>query len=67
MIIILSLLVLYLIVDTIRDSFKKKWYKRGYLEACRKYDNTDYMDYDEPDYSKEASKKFDDEYGFKYD
>ncbi len=58
-IIILSLLVLLIFTEMLRESQQKKWYRRGYIDASMKYDGS-------PN-SKEADDKFDEDYGFLYD
>jgi hypothetical protein len=64
-IILFSLLIAYSILQMVKESFKRKWYKLGYIEAAMKYEQKDnFKGYS--DYSKEAGEKFDDKYGFDY-
>ncbi len=63
-IIILSLGIIYVIVDTIRESQRKKWYIKGYVEAGNKWDTQEQR----TDLRKnEAEDSFDYEHGFHYD
>ena len=63
-ILLISILILIIIADGIRESKRKKWYVEGYLDACIKYDETQYRN--DP-HRQEAEKKFDDKYGFEYE
>lgn len=62
-IIILSLAIIYVIVDIIRESQQKKWFKRGYMECAYKHDKK--ID-DEPYDDSDAEEIFEKLYGFKY-
>jgi hypothetical protein len=64
-IIFLSLVVLWLILDIVRDSFKNKWYRRGYINACHKYDKFEHQPKD--GYGEEADKEWYNKHGFHYD
>lgn len=65
-IIIISLAIIYLIITMVRDSFKNKWYRRGYIDAALKYDTTEDTYYKDVSYKDEANKKWYDKYGFHY-
>lgn len=64
-IILLSLVIVLLIVTMIRDHFKNKWYRRGYVDAAHKYDESN--NYTMFTYSKEADEKFHEDHGFQYE
>lgn len=64
-IIILSLMILYLLITMLRDNFKRKWYRRGYLEASIKYNKEDYSKYN--NFEDEANEVFEKDFGFHYD
>ena len=64
-IIIISLVILYFIITMVRESFKEKWYVRGYNEAYSKYDKSDAAP--TKNITDVAKEKFHEDYGFHYD
>jgi hypothetical protein len=60
-IITLSLLCLYLVLIIINENRKQKWYRRGYVDACHRYDERG--DYREITYEDEADSEFSVRYG----
>lgn len=62
-IVVVSLLIVLVIVDTIRESQRRKWYRRGYIDAYNKYSE----DNDVLSVKEEAGSVFDSQYGFHYD
>lgn len=64
-IIFLALVCLWLILDLMRTSNRRKWYRIGYTKACLKYDKSD----DERTVSigVESDQEYHDEYEKKYD
>lgn len=63
-IVFLSVCVLYIFSEMFRESQRKKWYKKGFLDAKLKHDS-DYPSYN--DWDKDADELFDEQYGFHYD
>ena len=61
-IIIISLVIIYTIVDTLRGYSRKRWYKRGYVDACNDNDK-----YRLDDAYSEADESFESKYGQFYD
>jgi len=49
----------------VRDSFKEKWYVKGYTEAYFKYDKSDSAPI--KSITEEAKEKWYEKYGFHYD
>ena len=64
-IIFFSLLIAYTLLTIFKETYQNKWYRRGYTDACYKYDNKD--DYRNQTYSQEANDEFHKQYGFHYD
>ena len=64
MIIILTLCIIWIILMIFREWKQGKWYKRGYIDACIKYDQEDF--YRDKSYTEEAENKFNEDYGFNY-
>lgn len=62
-IIILSLAVLYVFGSMFLEAQQNKWFKRGYIEAASKYDESEYRSIP---HSEEADNIFQEEYGFDY-
>ena len=62
-IILASLIVLYMIIDTIREWNRSKWFVKGYVEACLKYEDNEYRT---NTIEEEAEEIFQEKHGFNY-
>jgi hypothetical protein len=63
-IVVLSLVIIFVFADMFRESQRKKWYRRGYIDASIKYDDEQYRS---NPHKEEANESFDSQYGFDYD
>lgn len=63
LIVILSLGIIWLVLDIVRESRRKEWFIRGYTRSCLEYDKSEYRI---KSYTEEAGEKFDEDYGDRY-
>lgn len=65
--IFIGLVIVYTIILFFKESYQRKWYRRGYVDGARKYDKN-YADrryyQDAESHETEGDKKFHEQYGF---